>query len=256
MEKITSADGTALAVERTGSGPAVVLVGGAFNDRGTVAGTAAALAADHTAWTYDRRGRGDSGPLGPWPGPQVAVDAEIADLAAVLAAAGGDAVLVGHSSGAQLALEAAARGLPLRRVVAYEPPYVVSGRGPRGADFADRLAALPPAEAVALFLREGVGLAEEVVQGMSGSPEFGFMRAMAPTLPYDAAMSQVVTLDGLARIAVPVLVLDGGDSPEWMRTGAAAAAAAIPAATYRTVPGEDHAILQRPEGFAAEIRRG
>jgi pimeloyl-ACP methyl ester carboxylesterase len=256
MEKITSADGTALAVERTGSGPAVVLVGGAFNDRSTVAGTAAALAADHTAWTYDRRGRGDSGPLGPWPGPAAAVDAELADLAAVLDAAGGDAVLVGHSSGAQLALEAAARGLPVRRVVAYEPPYVVSGREERGSDFADRLAALPPAEATALFLREGVGLPAEVVEHMSGSPEFGFMQGLAHTLPYDAAMSEVVTLPGLARIAVPVLVLDGGSSPESMRSGAKAAADAVPGAAYRTVPGEDHAILHHPDVFAAEIRRG
>ena len=130
MEKITSADGTTLAVDRTGSGPALVLVGGAFNDRSTVAGAADALAGSYTAWTYDRRGRGDSGPLGPWPGGDAAVEAEIGDLAAVVAAAGGDAVLVGHSSGAQLVLEAAARGLPARRVVAYE--CSTAGTAPSG----------------------------------------------------------------------------------------------------------------------------
>ena len=130
MEKITSADGTTLAVDRTGSGPALVLVGGAFNDRSTVAGAADALAGSYTAWTYDRRGRGESGPLGPWPGGEAAVEAEIADLAAVVAAAGGDTVLVGHSSGAQLVLEAAARGLPARRVVAYE--CSTAGTAPSG----------------------------------------------------------------------------------------------------------------------------
>jgi pimeloyl-ACP methyl ester carboxylesterase len=87
-----------------------VLVGGAFNDRSTVAGAAAALSGSYTALTYDRRGRGESGPLGPWPGGEAGVAAEIADLAAVVDAAGGDAVLVGHSSGAQLVLEAVARG--------------------------------------------------------------------------------------------------------------------------------------------------
>jgi pimeloyl-ACP methyl ester carboxylesterase len=256
MEKISSADGTTLAIDRTGAGPAVVLVGGAFNDRSTVAGTAAALAADHTAWTYDRRGRGDSGPLGPWPGAEAAVDAEIADLAAVLAAIGEDAVLVGHSSGGQLVLEAAARGLPARRVVAYEPPYVVSGRAPAGVDLADRLATLPPGEATVLFLTEGVGVPAQVVEQMSGGPEFGFMLSVAHTLPYDSALGRVSTLAGLGRVAVPVLVLDGGNSPEWMRAGAAAAASAIPGAAYRTVPGGDHAILHRPEVLAAEISRG
>ena len=256
MEKISSADGTVLAAGRTGSGPAVVLVGGAFNDRGTVAGTAAALAGSHTAWTYDRRGRGESGSVGPWLGAEPAVAAEIADLAAVVEAAGGDAVLVGHSSGAQLVLEAVARGVPARRVVAYEPPYVVSGREVPGADLADRLAALPPAEATALFLREGIGMPAEVVDGMAAAPEFGFMQQLAHTLPYDAAIGRVSTLTGLARVAVPTLVLDGGDSPDWMRAAAAATAAAVPGAAHRTVPGEDHAILHRPAAIAAEISRG
>jgi pimeloyl-ACP methyl ester carboxylesterase len=256
MEKITSADGTVLAAERMGSGPAVVLVGGAFNDRGTVAGTAGALAGSHTAWTYDRRGRGESGPLGPWPGAEAAVDAEIADLAAVVEAAGGDAVLVGHSSGAQLVLEAVARGVPARRVIAYEPPYIVSGRDAVPADLADRLAVLPPAEAAVLFLREGVGLPAEVVDGMAAGPEFGFLQQLAHTLPFDAALGRVSTPAGLGGIAVPTLVLDGGASPAWMRAGAAATAAAVPGAAYRTVPDEDHAILHRPEVFAAEISRG
>jgi pimeloyl-ACP methyl ester carboxylesterase len=81
------------------------------------------------------------------------------------------------------------------------------------------------------------------------------MQAVAHTLPYDSALGRVSTLAGPARIAVPTLVLDGGASPEWMRAGAAAAAAAIPGATYRTVPGEDHAILHRPEVLAAQISR-
>ena len=91
---------------------------------------------------------------------------------------------------------------------------------------------------------------------MAGSPEFGFMQTLAHTLPYDSALGRVASLPGLARIAVPTLVLDGGESPDWMRAGAAAAAAAVPGAAYRTVPGEDHSILHHPEVFAAALRAG
>jgi pimeloyl-ACP methyl ester carboxylesterase len=259
MHTITSADGTTLAAEQTGSGPAVVLVGGAFNDRGTVAGLARALAPDRTAWTYDRRGRGASGPLGPWPGRAEAVRREIEDLAAVVAATGASVAVVGHSSGAILALEAAAAGVPMRAVVAYEPPYVLPGTRPvAGADLADRLVAAEPADAVALFLTEGVGVPAEMVAMIAGSPDYPGMVAIAPTLAYDTAIcgpGSALPAERLGRISVPALVLDGGDSPEWMRAAAAAAAAAIPGAAYETVPGEDHAILQRPEVFAAALRQ-
>jgi pimeloyl-ACP methyl ester carboxylesterase len=82
------------------------------------------------------------------------------------------------------------------------------------------------------------------------------MLAIAPTLAYDTAIcgpGSALPADRLAAITVPALVLDGGDSPEWMRAGAAAAAKAVPGAGYETVPGEDHAILRRPEAFAAAL---
>ena len=121
MTTVTSADGTTIAYDRLGDGPPVVVVGGALADRAVLAATAEALAAHRTVLNYDRRGRGDSGDTAPY-----AVAREVEDLAALLAAAGGSAALYGHSSGAALALHAAAAGLPIERLVMHEAPY-----GPR-----------------------------------------------------------------------------------------------------------------------------
>src|ERR1700758_496625 len=122
VKTVISADGTPIAVERTGSGQPVILIGGAFNDRSTVAGLAGVLAGEFTAVTYDRRGRGDSGDAASY-----AVEREIEDLAAVISYAGEPASVFGHSSGAILALEAASRGLAVSKVAVYEPTYVVEG---------------------------------------------------------------------------------------------------------------------------------
>ena len=117
VETVTSADGTGIALEPTGAGAPVILVGGAFNDRSTVAALAAALAPDFTAITYDRRGRGDSGNND----SDFDIDREFDDLAAVIGYAGETASLFGHSSGGLLAVEAALRGLPIERLAVYEP---------------------------------------------------------------------------------------------------------------------------------------
>lgn len=252
----TSADGTPLAVSAAGTGPAVVLVGGAFNDRSTVAGLAAALAPWFTVLRYDRRGRGESGDT-----PPAAVERELEDLAAVLAHAGGRAHVVGHSSGAVLALEAAARGVAIDRLVAYEPPYVVGDREPVPTDLLDRLRALVAAgrrsDAVALFLTESAAVPGFAVEGMRGSPEWSWMEALAPSLPYDVALfppGQGLPVERLGRVRVPTLVLDGGASPAWLRGAAAAVAAAVPGAVARTVPGEDHGVLHRPEALVPVLR--
>src|SRR3978361_1777976 len=105
VEKIESTDGTTIAYQRTGSGPALVLVVGAFCDRTTTASLTPLLAPHFTVYEYDRRGRGDSGGGGAYAGGR-----ELEDLAAVVAAAGGQAMAYGHSSGAILALEAVAAG--------------------------------------------------------------------------------------------------------------------------------------------------
>ncbi|SFW91589.1 alpha/beta fold hydrolase [Amycolatopsis australiensis] len=243
---VTSADGTTIFFERRGSGAPVILVGGAFNDRTTVAGLAEVLAGDFTTITYDRRGRGSSGDA-----PSYAMEREIEDLAALISHAGGTASVFGHSSGAVLALEAAAAGLPIDRVVAYEPPYATDEH-PR-ADVLDevraQLAAGDRDGAVATFLRVA-GTPAETVDGMKAAPVWGWFTALAHTLPYDLTIcgpGARPRLDHLARIAVPALVIGGGASDEALQSGARAAAAAIPGARHETLEGQDHGVLQYPE---------
>jgi pimeloyl-ACP methyl ester carboxylesterase len=245
LEFTRSADGTTIAYTRTGAGPAIVLVGGAFNDRTTVAGLAAALAGVFTAYSYDRRGRGDSSDTAPY-----AVAREVEDLAAVIEATGGPAVVFGHSSGAVLALEAVRAGLPITKVIAYEPPYGVRA-GDRPAGLAGMVQAAIDAgdrtEAARVFLLEAVGIPAQMFAAMQGSPQFAWMLGLAHTLPYDLMITEGDGTAGLGAVRIPALLIDGDQSPADMRAGVARAAAAIPGADHLTMPGQDHAILQAPE---------
>jgi alpha-beta hydrolase superfamily lysophospholipase len=117
MATVTSKDGTTIAFDRFGDGPPVILVCGGSTDRMSNASLAAMLAPDFTVFNYDRRGRGDSGDT-----PRYAVQREFEDLEAVIDGAGGSAYLYGTSSGAALALEAAASGLPISKLALWEPP--------------------------------------------------------------------------------------------------------------------------------------
>ena len=248
-QTVTSADGTPIALETTGDGPPVILVGGAFNDRSTVAGLAAVLAPQFTAVTYDRRGRGRSGDSASY-----AVEREIEDLAAVIGRAGDTAGVFGHSSGAVLALEAAARGLAVGKVAAYEPTYVIDGTRPRpGDDLAGRLQALighgDRDEAVALFQAEAVGLPAEIIDAMRCGPVWGWFTGLAHTLPYDVILcgpGMRLPAGRLAATQVPVLAIGGGASPSWLPAAARAVADAIPGGRCVTLDGHDHGVLQQP----------
>lgn len=248
MTTTTSADGTKIAYTRTGSGPALVLVDGAMCYRGSSPNDALAkeLAARFTVYTYDRRGRGESTDTGPY-----AVAREVEDLAAVVKEAGGEAFLFGISSGAALALEAA-RSVPAPKLALYEPPFVVDGSRPRvPADYATRLeAALREGKrgtAVKMFMTEGVGLSGVTVALMRIMPFWRKLKRVAHTLPYDTAAvgdrqsGRPLTADW-PELRVPTLAIDGGRSPEWMRTGVASLAKVLPSAEYRTLPGQTHIV--------------
>ncbi|MFI8454245.1 alpha/beta fold hydrolase [Kitasatospora sp. NPDC085464] len=248
MSTVVSTDGTTIACTVTGSGPAVVLVDGAIGHRAFDPGVALAeqLSAHHTVWAYDRRGRGGSGDTAPF-----AVEREIEDLAAVIAAAGGSAAVYGISSGAALALRAAAAGVGVRRLAVYEPPFsTAEGQSERFVGYAGELeAALAEGrrgDAVAAFMTF-VGMPAEAVDGMRAAPVWPLFEAVAPTLAYDAAAlgartGGTVPVDVLARIEVPTLVLDGGASPELLRAPSAAVAAAVPDAEYRTLADQTHEV--------------
>ncbi|MER6580909.1 alpha/beta hydrolase [Nonomuraea sp. NPDC001023] len=256
VQTVTSADGTRIAFESSGEGHPVILVGGAFNDRTTVAALAAALAPGFRAIAHDRRGRGGSGDA-----PAYAVEREIEDLAALIEHAGGSASVFGHSSGAVLALEAAAHGLPITRLAVYEPPYVVDGaRTAPGGDFAERLRGLVEGdrrdEAVALFLTEGADVPAEVVAGMRSEPVWGWFTSLAHTLAYDAAVcgpGQSLPVERLSRVTVPTLAIGGDQSPKWMLDAVRAVADAVPGARHVVLPGEDHGVLGRPEALLSTL---
>lgn len=242
-QRVRSADGTMIAFERTGQGPALALVTGALTDRTVTRSVAAALAPRFTVYAYDRRGRGSSGDTAPY-----SAEREVEDLGAVIGAAGGSALVFGHSSGAVLALEAAARGLAITKLAAYEPPYLTDASRRRPADdLASRLAALVAsgqrAETIKLFWAEGPGFDAKTIALMEASPMWPGLLALAHTVPYDVAVCGPglrMPADRMAAIRIPVLLLDGGLSADWAHHTMRALAAAIPGARRITLSGQGH----------------
>jgi pimeloyl-ACP methyl ester carboxylesterase len=252
----TSADGTRIAYEARGSGPALVLVDGAmcYRGMGPSDGLAKVLAPDFSVHLYDRRGRGESDAgARPW-----SLEREVEDLAAVIDAAGGSAHVVGVSSGAAIALEAAASGVPIERIVAYEAPFVVDGtREPQPPDAPQAMQALVDrgerSEAVKTFMRT-VGLPAPFIGLMRVLPAWRKLTAIAHTLPYDYAIvtpyqqGRPLPEGRYAAVSQPTLVIAGGKSPEHMRNAQAAVAAAVPDARLRTLDGQTHLVKPRVTG--------
>jgi pimeloyl-ACP methyl ester carboxylesterase len=241
MGSVQSGDGTKIAFDRFGDGPPLILVVGAFCDRSAASTLAQMLGEDFAAFTYDRRGRGDSGDTLPY-----AVEREIDDLDALISEAGGEALVFGHSSGAILGLQAAAQGLPIRRLAVYEPPYIVDDTRTRPVKLGDRVSELIASgrrgDAAKLFLTEAPQMPPEVIDSMEAGPAWSYLEAIAHTLPYDLAISgdQTMPSDLLASIEVPTLVVSGGNSPDWARNAVDAVAAAIPGAQHASLDGQDH----------------
>ena len=153
MEKVISKDGTTIAFDQSGKGPAIILVVGAFNDRATGAPLAGFLERHFTVvFNYDRRGRGESSDTGPY-----AIEREIEDLDALIAQACGSACVFGYSSGATLALRAAAHGLAISQLALYEPPPTGAKAGQLAPQLTELIAAGRRGDAVELFQTEAAG---------------------------------------------------------------------------------------------------
>jgi pimeloyl-ACP methyl ester carboxylesterase len=241
MSAVTSRDGTRIAFERAGEGPALVPVDGALCHRsfGPLTPLAELLAPDFTVYRYDRRGRGESGDTAPY-----AVAREVEDLEAVIAEAGGSAYVFGLSSGAVLALEAAASGLPVAKLALYEPPLMVNGDDAEESDgFAERIEELVGAgrhgDAVEFFLTSA-GVPAESIAEMRAEPTWSLYEAVAPTLVYDNAVlgDGIVPYERAATLTLPALVANGGESPDFFHQAAQATADAIPGAQHRTLDGQ------------------
>jgi len=243
--KAISRDGTAIAYQREGSGPPLILVDGALCSRrfGPMPKLAPLLAPHFSVTTYDRRGRGESGDTPPY-----AKEREVEDLAALIREAGEPAFLLGLSSGAALALEAAAGGLDVRKVAAYEPPFVDAdgrqgGAGRHETRLRELIAEGDRGGAVKYFMRDMVGMPAPAVFMMRLMPWIWHkLEAVAPTLPYDAAVMGDYTVPAARYAAIknPTLVMHGTKTDLRLQAAARAVAEAIPGAQHRTLEGQTH----------------
>jgi pimeloyl-ACP methyl ester carboxylesterase len=248
----TSADGTLIAFDAHGSSdaPTIVLIHGATASRAVQ--PAPAKIAELTGlrvFEYDRRGRGESGDTLPY-----AVEREVEDIAALIEIAGGPVWLLGESSGATLALEAARSGVSATGLLLYEPPIVADDNRPRvPADFIARLDAHLAAGrrdlAFAQFSIEGVGMPPEMVGDVTESPYWSFVEPVAHTLAYDARVCGD-TMNGspeplrrYASVTTPTTIMVGSETFPYIRTGAQALAAALPNARLVTFDGAGHQLV-------------
>jgi pimeloyl-ACP methyl ester carboxylesterase len=241
MDSVTSKDGTTIAFDRLGDGPPVILVSGGSVDRGSNASLADVLAKQFTVYNYDRRGRGPSGDTQPY-----AIQREIEDIEAVLDATGGSAGLYGSSSGAALALEAAAAGVPITKLALWEPPYIGEGRPRPDPDTASIyrkfVAEGRRGDAVEYFMAKVVGMPAEFVGFARSQPWWPAQEALAHTLAYDAEImgDYSIPTDRIAKIAAPTLVLSGGASFDWMVDTAQAIVDALPNGRRQALEGQSH----------------
>lgn len=244
MNSVTSKDGTIISYDRIGQGSPLILVNGAMVDRRANLPFVQALKQHFTVFNYDRRGRGDSGDTLPY-----AVEREIEDIDAVIGAAGGSAFLFGFSSGAALALKAAASGLAIRKLALWEPPYIVDGSRPRPpADNAktltDLLAAGRRSDAVEYFMVQVVGLPQEAVSEARSQPSWSAQEALAHTVVYDTTILGDYSLPvvSAAQVKIPTLVSAGGADFPWIRESAQALARLIPDAKIQLLDGQAHSV--------------
>lgn len=245
-EYVTSRDGTRIAYERVGQGPTLLVVNGALGFRAMsfARKATAQLAKYFTVIDYDRRGRGESQDQYPYE-----VAREVEDIRALVdGAAGGPCLVFGQSSGAALALWAAAAGVPMKALVAYEPPYMVGDPPDRpAADYAARVTALIAQgrrdDAVKFFMVT-VGVPRWAVAIMRLFAFWKDMRAAAHTLPYDAAVMDGFTFpaERLKTIRVPVIAVAGATTTPTLKRAVREVAETVPDAYHREAPRMNHAI--------------
>lgn len=266
VESVVSADGTAIGCEMTGRGPAVVVVHGTLRAARHYRALATALASDFTVWSMDRRGRGASGPQGPGYG----IDAECADLAAVLAHTGAT-MMFGHSFGGLVGLELALRGGTLTRLAVYEPAVSIDGVFSTRwlPELDDAIAADRVEDAVISIMRglELLGPLPRMPQRLQRAMAKVIMRGdladdMRGLLP--TVRGEVATAAGLdsaggryAGVGVDTLLMTGERGPDYLRRVADTLDGVMPRSARTVLPRCAHNApdTDAPETVAAELRR-
>jgi pimeloyl-ACP methyl ester carboxylesterase len=244
VKKVVSKDGTAIAFDQSGEGKPIILVDGALCSRsfGTMPKLVPLLEKHFTVFNYDRRGRGESGDTAPY-----AVEREVEDIEALIEEAGGSAFVFGVSSGAALALFAAASSLGIERLALYEPPFVGGRSGhqpPRDSEAQLKRFIVEGrrGDAVKFFMKDMVGMPAIIPNIMRFLPVWSKPTAVAHTLPYDAAVMGdfILPLETAASVAIPTMVIGGEKSPVNLRHAVSAVAKALPCAKRVTLKGQHH----------------
>jgi pimeloyl-ACP methyl ester carboxylesterase len=262
MQQTTSKDGTTIAFDQTGSGPAVIIVAAALADRSGTTGLAKQLAPHFTVINYDRRGRGNSTDTPPY-----AIEREIEDIDALLDCVGGGAYVFGSSSGSVLALEAANRlGARVKKLFMYEPPFIIDSSHPPvpetlAADIRALVAEGRRNDAVKMFFAQGMGIPGFAVTLMRWfMPGWSKMTAVAQTVPYDLAVlagtqsGQPLPAQRWTSVTAPTRVVVGSKSEAFFHSGAQALVDLLPNAEYRSLEGKGHgAVLMAPAALAAAM---
>ena len=248
MKTVTSKDGTTIAYDQSGKGPAVIFVDGALQYRAFDQGMAPLmdlLSPHFTVIHYDRRGRGDSTDTQPY-----ALEREIEDIEALINEVGGSAFLYGISSGAALAMEAAIKlGDKVKKLAMYEAPYNNDENARQGwRQYTQQLNELAAqgrgGDAVGLFMML-VGASADDVQGMRQHPMWPLWESVGLTLPYDAAAmgeEAAVPIEQAKGLRMPTLVMNGAESFPFMRETAVALSEVMPNAQHRTLEGQTHEV--------------
>ncbi|MEO8759085.1 MAG: alpha/beta fold hydrolase [Devosia sp.] len=260
MPFVTSKDGTKIGYSVIGAGPAIVLVDGALCWRasGPAGPLAEQLKDQFTVYTYDRRGRGESGDTKPY-----AIAREVEDLDAVIAASGGSTAVYAISSGVPLALAAANSGAPITRMVLYEAPLITdTSRPPTDPQYAAKMDALiakgDNAGAVKHFMKNGVGLPGFAILMMQLMGVMKKLAPVGPTLAYDTALvfpywtRAAIPAGTWSNVTIPVLDIGGGKSDAWMQNAQVAISKTLPNATHKTLPGQNHMVA--PTAIAPMIK--
>jgi pimeloyl-ACP methyl ester carboxylesterase len=246
MASTVSKDGTKIAYDKTGQGPVLISVAGAFQDRMAMRVYAGPLSEHFTVYNYDRRGRGESGDSQPY-----AIEREIEDIDALIQEAGGSAFVFGGSSGGVLTLDAAAHGSNITKLAIYEPPFVVDdSRNPVPENIVDQLRDLISSgrrgDAAEIFMTKGSLMPVDMVAGMRAQPFWPSVEAVAHTLVYDAMImdgtmrGEPLPVDRWKTVTIPTLVIYGGAGPAWSRNAAQALVALLPNAEQRALEGQFH----------------
>lgn len=251
MRSVTSKDGTKIGYSLVGSGPAIVLVDGAmcWREMGPSTPLAEELKDTFTVYTYDRRGRGESGDTKPY-----STQREVEDLEAVIEATGGSAAIYAISSGVALALEAANTIKGITGMVLYEAPiFTDTTRKPVPADYVQRMdqfvADGDGAGAVKHFMQNGIAVPWYVLLMMQFFGMFKKMAVVGPTLPYDTAFVaplwtyRPIPANRWPNVTIPVLTIGGSKSDTWMQNAQKAIAANLPNARHKTLEGQNHMVV-------------